>query len=203
MNWNSFTICTQFGQCTYLGCSWGTSRIRPSWSPSEHLLTPALSPFGGLRPKPRNPEEVVYSPNDSCSHFTQRLFPPKVPHQHSGIISYSTWQYHSHLYNTFTRTFTPFILHALFNFTSSDLHGRLAALGSLCPIQFIRAKGEWSKSMREAKGLNPLTTAQHICVGLFEKLPRSWFPSDWHPISTVGRTTYTVQCQKKCLKNCE
>ncbi len=26
--------------------SWGTSRICPSWSPSEHLLTPALSPFG-------------------------------------------------------------------------------------------------------------------------------------------------------------
>ncbi len=47
-------------------------------SPSEHLLTPALSPalspFGGPRPKPRRPEEVVYSPNDSYSHFTQRVF---------------------------------------------------------------------------------------------------------------------------------
>jgi hypothetical protein len=113
--------------------SWDTSRIQ---SPSEHLLTPALSPFGGPRPKPRYPEEVVYSPNDSCSHFTQCLFPPKVPQQHTGIISYSIWQYHSHLlYITFTCTLPPFILHALFNFTSSDLHGRLAALGSLCPIQ--------------------------------------------------------------------
>jgi hypothetical protein len=28
------------------------------------------------------PEEIVYSLNDSCSHFTQRLFPPNVPHQH-------------------------------------------------------------------------------------------------------------------------
>ncbi len=26
--------------------SWGTSRICPAWSPSEHQLTPALSPFG-------------------------------------------------------------------------------------------------------------------------------------------------------------
>ncbi len=26
--------------------SWGTSRICPAWSPSEHQLAPALSPFG-------------------------------------------------------------------------------------------------------------------------------------------------------------
>ncbi len=118
--------------------SWGTSQRRPSWSPSEHLPTPALSPFGGPRPKPYYLEEVVYSPNDSCSHFTQRLFLPKVPQQHTGIISYSTFL-HSHLlYITFTRTFTPFILHAFFNFTSSDLHGRLATYGSLCPIHLSR-----------------------------------------------------------------
>ncbi len=30
--------------------SWGSSWICPAWSPSEHLLTPALSPFGaGVR----------------------------------------------------------------------------------------------------------------------------------------------------------
>ncbi len=55
----------------------------PAWSPSEHQLTPALSPIWGPRPKPRCPEEVVYSLNDSCSHFTQRLFPLKLPQQHT------------------------------------------------------------------------------------------------------------------------
>ncbi len=66
-----------------LSPSWGTSRICPAWSPSEHQLTPALSPFWGPRLKPRHPEEVVYGLNDSCSHFTQRLFPPKLPQQHT------------------------------------------------------------------------------------------------------------------------
>jgi hypothetical protein len=37
--------------------------------------------------KTANPEEVVYSPNDSCSHFTQRLFPPNVAWQRTVTIS--------------------------------------------------------------------------------------------------------------------
>jgi hypothetical protein len=77
-----FTIIHTFWAMYILGLrsSWGTSQVRPSWSPSEHLLTPALSPFRGARIRSHAcPEEVVYSPNDSCSHFTQRLFPPNVP----------------------------------------------------------------------------------------------------------------------------
>jgi hypothetical protein len=69
-----------------LSSSCGTSRIRPAWSPFEHQLTSALSPICGPRPKPRQLEEVVYSPNDSCSHFTQCLFPPKRPQQHTCTI---------------------------------------------------------------------------------------------------------------------
>jgi hypothetical protein len=81
-------ICTLLEQCTILGLSssWGTSRMRPAWSPCEHQLTPALSPIWGPHPKPRRQEEVVYSPNESCSHFTQRLFPPKLPQQHTCTI---------------------------------------------------------------------------------------------------------------------
>ncbi len=69
-----------------LSSSWGTSQIQPAWSPCEHQLTPALSPIWAPRLKPRRPEEVVYSPNDSCSRFTQRLFPPKLPQQHTCTI---------------------------------------------------------------------------------------------------------------------
>ncbi len=65
-----------------LSSSWGTSRICPAWSPSAHQLTPTLSPIWGPRLKPRHPEEVVYSSNDSCSRFTQHLFPPKLPQRH-------------------------------------------------------------------------------------------------------------------------
>ncbi len=64
-----------------LRSSWGTSRARPAWSLSGHILTLALSPFRGTHSRScAPPEEVVYSLNDSCSHFTQRLFPPTVPH---------------------------------------------------------------------------------------------------------------------------
>ncbi len=76
-----------------LSPSWGTSRICPAWSPSEHQLTPALSPIWGPHPKPRRTEEVVYSPYDSCSHFTQRLLPPNF---------LATYTYYSTLYtNTY------------------------------------------------------------------------------------------------------
>jgi hypothetical protein len=64
-----------------------TSRIRPAWSPCEHQLTPALSPIWGPHLKPHRPEEVVSGLNDSCSHFTQRLFPLKLPRQHACTIS--------------------------------------------------------------------------------------------------------------------
>ncbi len=59
-----------------LRSSWGTSRVRASWSPSGHILTPAMSPFWGAPVRSHAcPEDAVYSLNDSCSCFTQRLFP--------------------------------------------------------------------------------------------------------------------------------
>jgi hypothetical protein len=59
-----------------LRSSWGTSRVRPSWSPSGHILTPTLSPFWGAPVGSHAcPENAVYSLNDSCSCFTQRFFP--------------------------------------------------------------------------------------------------------------------------------
>jgi hypothetical protein len=107
----------------------------PAWSPSEHQLTPALSPIQGPRPKPCRPEEVVYSPNDSCSHFTQHLFPSKLPQQHTcttSIIHSSSFIliiYHIQASNH------NLLLHDEFTlFISSVLHSRLAAFGLLCPI---------------------------------------------------------------------
>ncbi len=132
----SFTLTHHLSNVLGLSSSWGTSRIRPAWSPSEHQLTPALSPIWGQHPKPHHPEEVVYSPNDSCSHFTQCLFPPILPQQHTCTISYDTFNI-IHIYYT---SHSHEQLHLLFTwhihtFTSSDLHGRLAALSPLCLIQ--------------------------------------------------------------------
>jgi hypothetical protein len=118
-----------------LSSSWGTSWIRPAWSPFEHQLTPALSPIWGPRPKPRRPEEVVYSPNYSCSHFTQRLFPPKLPQQHICTI----FSIHSPSFiliiHHIQATFTSFYYESNHSIISSALHSRPTALGLFCPIQ--------------------------------------------------------------------
>ncbi len=128
----------------FLGHLANMSSMVPFWASADSGSVPIWGP----RLKPRHPEEVVYSLNDSFSHFTQCLFPPKVPQQHTRIISYSTYRYHSHLlYITFIRSFTSYTFIPSFTsftfirlihiFTSSDLQGRLAALGSLCPIQVV------------------------------------------------------------------
>jgi hypothetical protein len=127
-----------------LRTSWGTSRVRPSWSPSGHILTPALSPYWGA-PVGNHacPEDAVYSLNDSCSCFTQRLFPQSgfsptyreyliIIHgiAHIQIICTSHLYVHQHLILYITFIHTPY----LHSFISSALSGRLAALDSLCPI---------------------------------------------------------------------
>jgi hypothetical protein len=50
----------------------------PFWASTDSSSVPIWGP----RPKPRRPEEVVYILNDSCSHFTQHLFPPRVLSTH-------------------------------------------------------------------------------------------------------------------------
>jgi hypothetical protein len=85
-----------------LQSSWG---IHPSWSPSGHVLTPALSPFLGARVRSHAClEEVVYSLNDSCSYFTQHLFPLSVSYQHTVNISLKyTTKAHIHIiYHIYT-----------------------------------------------------------------------------------------------------
>ncbi len=105
-----------------LSSSWGTSRIRPAWSPFEHQLTPALSPIWGPHPKPSRPEEVVYSLNDSCSHFTQRLFPAKLPRQHTCTIFIIHSPSFILIYITFKQAFRSFyyMIKSLFHFFGSS-----------------------------------------------------------------------------------
>ncbi len=45
------------------------SSMVPFWASTDSIFVPNW----GLCLKPRPPEEVVYIPNDSCSHFTERL----------------------------------------------------------------------------------------------------------------------------------
>ncbi len=67
----------------------------PFWASTDSGSVPIWGP----RPKPRRPEDIVYILNESCSHFTQRLFTPKVPlHTHGCFLLYTQYiEYHSYL----------------------------------------------------------------------------------------------------------
>jgi hypothetical protein len=124
--------------------SWGTSQICPSWSPSEHLLTPALSPFGGPRVWSHAIQRRLFIVLMTAAHispvFSLRKFLSNIQRLFLCYIINHSYL----LYITFMRTFTSFILHVCirnFIFFSSDLHGRLAALGSLFLIHQVWQEG--------------------------------------------------------------
>jgi hypothetical protein len=81
-----------------LWSSWGTLRVRPAWSPSDHILTPALSPFRGAPVRSHTwPEDAVYSLNDSCSYFSN-VFSLRVLLTNVQRISfYNTYIAHIHI----------------------------------------------------------------------------------------------------------
>ncbi len=112
------------------------SRMVPFWASTDSGSVPIWGP----RPKPCCPEEGVYFLNDSCSHFTQHLFPLRVP-QHTRdyfLLCAQYIEYHSCLlYITFIHTFTSLFTCLIHDFISSNLPGRLAARGFLCPIQLV------------------------------------------------------------------
>ncbi len=122
-----------------LRSSLGTSRVRPAWSPSGHILTPALSPFWG--PSVRShacPEDAVYSLNDSYSYFTN-VFSLRALHTNvqKYLIIILAW-HTCILYITFIRTFT-FILYITFTCTlaSSFLHFFCFLWQAGCPRLFV------------------------------------------------------------------
>ncbi len=107
----------------------------PFWTSTDSCSVPIWGP----RPKLRGPEEVVYILNDSCSHFTQRLFPPRVPqHSHDYVLLCTQYiEYHSYLlYIAFICTFTSLFTCLVHNLISSDLPGRLAAHGFPCLLHY-------------------------------------------------------------------
>jgi hypothetical protein len=67
-------------QCTYLGyLLLEAPREYVHHGPLLASTNSGFVPNMGPASEATLAEEVVYSPYDSCSHFTQRLFPPKLP----------------------------------------------------------------------------------------------------------------------------
>jgi hypothetical protein len=142
--WISLTILHVYWSLYIPGLrsSWGTSWACPAWSLFGHILTPALSLVQGIHARSHAPpEEVVYSLNDSCSHFTHRL---SLQLSLASIYwtSYYNTRQCTHTY--YTSQSYKFVLHHIIYTThscpsshlhSSVLHGRLAVLGFVSPIR--------------------------------------------------------------------
>ncbi len=110
-----------------------------SWSHSEHLLTPALSPFGA-----RVQSHAVWrrlfivlmkAAHISPNIFSLRMFLSNVLYNNCFlyymIIACTHIIHHIHTY-----IYICYFVYLIRIFISSSLHGRLAALGSLCLIHY-------------------------------------------------------------------
>ncbi len=140
-----FTILHTFWAMYILGLrsSWGTSQIRPSWFPSEHLLTPALSPFRGACVWSYAARRRLFIVLMTAAHISPNVFSLEcslatysnyfiIRHNNSTHAYYTLTYYTSHSH---TYIYIFYFTHPIHIFVSSTLHGRLAALGSLSPIQ--------------------------------------------------------------------
>jgi hypothetical protein len=84
------------------------------------------------------PEEDVYSLNDSCSYFSQHLFPPSVSHQRTVNISLYTKQWHTFLLYGTSHSYVhsqPHIIHH--TYVHSHLYFICSSWQAGCPRLFV------------------------------------------------------------------
>ncbi len=80
--------------------SWGTSRICPAWSPSEHQLSPALSPFG-TRVRSQAVRRRLFIVLMTAAHISPNIF----------SLRYFLSNIHRLFFMVHARSFIPFIHH--------------------------------------------------------------------------------------------
>jgi hypothetical protein len=109
--------------------SWGTSRICPAWSPSEHQLAPALSPLGA----------------PVRSHAVgRRLFKVLMTAAHISPNVFSLWKFlsniqglfltvHSNISHTYYTSHLYAHLHLLFYTSCSHIHFFGSSWQAGCP----------------------------------------------------------------------
>ncbi len=104
------------------------SGMVPFWASTDSVFVPNW----GLRPKPRCPEEVVYTPNDSCSHFTQSLALRNFL-SNIHVLLITIHSHHSYLlYITFIQATIAFIY-----MTYSHFHFPRLSWQAGCPRSFV------------------------------------------------------------------
>ncbi len=91
-----------------LRSSCGTLRVCPSWSPSGHILTPALSPFLGARVRSHAVRRRLFIVLMTAAHISPNVFSLQMFLTNvQWTTDYNTHgSTHTYLYITFIHTFT-------------------------------------------------------------------------------------------------
>jgi hypothetical protein len=181
---------------------WGTSWVRSSWSPSGHILTPALSQFLGACVRSHAcPEEVVYSLIDSCSYFTS--FPSKhsLPMYSEQLILIHNSSTHTYLYITFIRTFKSLhyiIQHTHVQFAPSFVLLSVAGwlLSTLCVWYNYLLYEEKGTFLSYIDWTSPDRNAWHIWAHVSDLLSHvsehasTWFGLEGGRVGSLGHSPF-------------
>ncbi len=182
----------------------------PAWSPCEHQLTLALSPIWGPASEAtpsaggylQSSQEVIYSLNDSCSYFTQRLFLPKLPqpntctifsrHSPSSILIIHHIQiiFTSFNYEIITPSLLQFLLAGRLLSVFYVRHNTHAACTCCMSIQHLHAACPFSISMLHAH------SASSCCMSLLHV--RAACPC-FMPMLIVNAACLCINCS--CCKS--
>ncbi len=132
-----FTMCTRFGQCTYLGyVLLETPHEHVLHGPLLNIYWLRLCPHLGAHVRSHAIRGTLFIVLMTAAHISPNIFSFRKFLSNIQELFHSTYDiihtYTSHLHDIYTFYFTCLIQ----NLFSSDLHGRLAALSSLWPIQY-------------------------------------------------------------------
>ncbi len=137
-----FDTYTLLEQCTYLS-------YFLLEAPREYVQHGPLLSIDWLRLCPQSGARVwshavwrrlfICIPNDSCSHFTQRLFPPKLPWQHTCTAPHYKFNLIHTYYTSHSDKQLLFLLHDKFtlSFLWFFITGRLPLVSRVRYISFI------------------------------------------------------------------
>jgi hypothetical protein len=120
-----------------LSPSWGTSRMCPAWSPSEHQLTLSLSPIGA-RVRSHAVRRKLFIFLMTAAHISLNVFFLRnfLSNIHVLILHYTFIVIHTYYTSHSDKQLQPFVTWWIHSFISLALHSRPAAFGLLCLIQW-------------------------------------------------------------------
>jgi hypothetical protein len=125
-----------------LSSSWGTSRIRPAWSPSEHQLAPALSPQFGARVRSHAVRRRLFIVLMIAAHISPNFFSLRnfLSNIHGLFLTIHSTSFAPIIHHIYTNNYI-FYLHDTFtlSYLRIFMAGWLPSVPCVRYIQYIKS----------------------------------------------------------------